>query len=58
MVGDKINPTKRIDWWFYKYSSDIKKNNMTAIAETVIILAVFVTFMGYLEYKLAYEDGY
>ena len=35
-----------------------KKNNMTAIAETVIILVVFVTFMGYLGYKLAYEDGY
>jgi len=31
---------------------------MTAIAETIIILAIFVTFMGYLAYKLAYEDGY
>ena len=35
-----------------------KTNTMTAIAETVIILAVFVIFMGYLAYKLAYEDGY
>ena len=35
-----------------------KTNTMTAIAETIIILAIFVTFMGYLAYKLAYEDGY
>ena len=31
---------------------------MTVLAESMIILTVFVIFMGYLIYKLAYEDGY
>ena len=31
---------------------------MTVLAESMIILAVFVIFMGYLICKLEYEDGY
>jgi len=31
---------------------------MTVLAESMIILAVFVIFMGYLICKLEYEDDY
>ena len=37
---------------------NLKTNTMTLVAESFIILTVFITFIGYLWCKLAYEDGY